>query len=160
MKDLAFTLPQIGNIPSTWNTNLTFADARELPDAAVGSITSNCERNWSIPSTAKNTVALQAFTFPECNYQLSVGGRSVALNQAVSNDITLHRVDIDDVVVTREDGSTYTQKGTFEVYFGGNRIAGPYSTGAGIDVLPGAYEVVVKYSTAEGQKTNTYDINL
>ncbi len=159
-KDLAFTLPQLGSIPSTWNTNLTFADARELPDAATGTITSSCERNYSIPSSASGTVGLKAFTFPECSYTLNVGGRTVALNQTSSNDITLHRVDVDDVTVTREDGSTYTTKGTYEIYFGGNRIAGPYNTTSGIDLLSGAYEIVVKYNTAEGQKTNTYDQTL
>jgi hypothetical protein len=159
-KDLALSLPDIGSIPSTWATKLTFADPRELPDAAVGTISSNCERNYNIAAAASGTVSLSAFSFAECNYVLNVGGRSQALSQAVENDITLHRVDIDDVVVTREDGSTYTTKGTFEVYFGGNRVAGPYSTALGVDVLPGAYEIVVKYTTAEGAKSNTYDINL
>jgi hypothetical protein len=160
-KDLALTLPQIGSIPSTFDTRLTFADARELPDAVAATITSNCERNYSVPASAKDTVTLKAFQFAECNYALNAGGRTVALGQAAAgNDVTLHRVDMDDVVVTREDGSTFTVKGTFEVYFGGNRVAGPYNTGSGIDLLGGAYEVVVKYNTAEGQKTNTYDINL
>ena len=70
-----------------------------------------------------------------------------------------HAVLRDAAVVTREDGSTFTTRGTYELYFGGQKVAGPYNTNTGIDALDGAYELVVKYTTADGAKTNHYNLN-
>jgi hypothetical protein len=160
VKTLSFTLPLIGTVPDLFTTNIELEGSRELPDAVATTITSSrCpERQYAIPSNASGTLALKAFKFPECDYALTAGGRKVTLNQNATNDISLHRIDVDDVEITREDGTKYTTRGTYELYFGGSRVAGPFPTKTGIDVLGGAYEVVVKYSTAEGPKTNHYNV--
>jgi hypothetical protein len=155
---LNIELPVVGIIPATFTTNITFNDPRELPDAATTTITSNCERNYSVPQAASGTLSLHAFQFAECNYVLNVPGRSVPLSQTADNNVTVYRLDIDDVTVTREDNTTFVTPGTFELWFGGALIAGPYPTNAGIDVLPGTYQAIVRYSTAEGPKSNTYDL--
>ena len=78
-------------------------------------------------------------------------GQTVALN--------LGRIDIGDVAVTREDGSVYKARGTFTVTCtDDNVVVGTFSTASGIDVLPGNYRVDVNYSTAEGPKTQTYNV--
>lgn len=162
VKTLSFTLPLIGTIPDLFTTKIQLEDPRELPDAVATTITSSrCpERSYVIPKDASGTLTLKAFKFSECDYVLTAGGRTVTLKQNATNDISLHRIDVDDVVVTREDGTKYTTRGTYELYFGGNRVAGPFSTKTGIDVFGGAYEVVVKYDTAEGPKTNHYNVSL
>jgi len=157
--DLAFELPVVGTVPSQFHTNLTFSDPRELPDAVATQITSNCERNYAVPSTASGTLSLNAFKFPECVYSLTVAGRTLPLSQAADNNVTLYRLDIDDVTVTREDGTTFVTAGTYELFYGGLRVAGPYPTSTGIDVLPGDYEAVVTYTTLEGQKANHYTLS-
>lgn len=72
----------------------------------------------------------------------------------------LNRVDVDDVLITREDGTTYKVVGTYELYFGGVRVAGPYYTNSGIDMLTGEYEFVLRYRTAEGDQVSRQTINL
>lgn len=160
VKDLVFTLPQIGVVPPQFTTTLTFADPRQLPDAIAASITSNCERNYTVPATASGTLSLKAFQFPSCNYTLNVSGRTVALTQTAGNNITLYRLDVDDVAVTREDGTQYTVRGSYELYFGGQLTAGPFSTNTGLNLLSGAYELVVKYTTALGPQTAHYTFSL
>jgi hypothetical protein len=158
--NLSFTLPVQGLEPSQFHVNVTFANSRDLPDAQATTITSNCERNFTFPSgNITSPKSLSAFQFPACSYTLNVPGRTQALSQTADNAITLHRIDVDDVAVTREDGSTFTTKGTFEVYTGGSLIFGPSPTGAGIDALPGDYEVVVKYNSALGAQTNHYQLH-
>lgn len=161
VKTLSFTLPLIGSVPDRFTTNLKFNDAREMPDADPANITSNCnERNFTVPQNqAAGTLALKAFKFNECNYVFKAAGRTVNLNQNQDNNIQLFRVDLNDVEITREDGTKYFVPGTWEVYFGGNRVAGPFNTKTGLDMLPGAYEVVVKYNTAEGPKVNHYNVS-
>jgi hypothetical protein len=62
--------------------------------------------------------------------------------------------------VTREDGTTYTTRGSYEIYFGGARVAGPYATSTGLDLLPGTYELVLTYATADGSKTQHKTMSL
>ena len=160
--EVAVSLPVIGTVPTTFKANITFASARELPDALVASIVSSCsgDRSYSLQAGTTTTLALKAFQASSCIYTLNAGGRSVALDQAQSNDITLNRLDMDNVVVTREDASTYTVVGTYELYFGGNRVVGPFNTNSGVDVLPGSYELVTKFTTADGPQTQRQTIQL
>lgn len=154
-EEVALTLPVVGTVPDTFNTNISFADARELPDAATATITSSCsgDRSYSVPATSTTQLKLKAFVESGCVYTLNVGGRPTTLSQTSTNSIKLRRLDVDNVEVTKEDGSTYTTTGKYEVYFGGTRVAGPYNTNTGIDLLPGTYELVVTFSTADGQQT-------
>ena len=154
-EEVALTLPVVGTVPDTFNTNITFADARELPDSAVATITSSCsgDRTYSVPATNTAQLKLKAFVETNCTYTLNVGGRPTTLSQTSTNSIKLHRLDVDNVEVTKEDGTTYTVTGKYEVYFGGTRVAGPYNTNGGIDLLPGTYELVVTFNTADGPQT-------
>jgi hypothetical protein len=90
-------------------------------------------------------------------YAFEAAGRQVPLAD-LNNDVHLHRLDIDDVIVTREDGTSFTTAGTYVLNFGGKKIAGPFNTKTGLDLLPGTYEVVVSYTTALGPQTKTYPI--
>ena len=158
--DLFFVLSVVGAVPSRFTVNLVLNDPRELPDAASSGITSTCERSYTIGGPGSQTLSLKAFSFPnECAYQIAVPGRLVTLSQTADTTINLHRIDVDDVVVTREDNTTFVQRGTYELYYGGALVAGPYPTNTGIDALDGDYEVVVKYTTGTGAKTNRYTIH-
>ena len=160
--EIAIALPVIGSIPSTFATAVTFTDPRELPDAKVATITSSCggDRAYSVPPTTTTALNLKAFQASACVYTFSAGGRTVTLNQTAANTVSLNRLDVDNVVVTRENGSTYTVTGTYEIYFGGTRVAGPFNTNTGIDLFPGTYELVTSFSTADGPQTQRETIVL
>jgi hypothetical protein len=162
LSEVAIQLPVDGQLPPLFNVALILADPRALPDARPTTITSSVsgERAYTLPSTASGTVNLKAYVNSSARYTLSVNGRTLTLDQTQANSITLKRVDVDDVIVTREDNSTYTVRGTYELYFGGSRIAGPYSTNSGVDMLPGDYELVVKFTTAEGDQVQHYTFTL
>lgn len=154
-EEVALTLPVIGSVPDVFKTNISFADPRELPDAVAATITSSCsgERAYSVPATTTTQLKLNAFVESACVYTLNAAGRQVALSQTTTNSVKLYRLDVDNVEVTKEDGSTYTTTGKYEVFFGGTRVAGPYNTNTGIDLLPGTYELVVTFNTADGPQT-------
>ena len=152
VSELAFERALVGGPRDTFATTLTFADPRELPNAERSGIRSSCERNYEIPA-GQAQLNLRAFKFSECAYELYVPGRTLALGQDTANAVTLHRIDVDDVQVAREDGTTYTVRGTYELHAAGARIAGPFPTNTGIDALPGDYEIVVQYGTALGNQT-------
>jgi hypothetical protein len=159
--DFDIGLPVIGTVPATFATTLTFLDPRANPDAAQGTITSSCagERAYTIPSSTGITapLALAAFVNNACTYTLSVGGRTQVLSQTSPNAIGLHRLDVDNVTITREDldGGTYSVVGTYTLNYGGVQVAGPYNTGTGIDVLPGTYEFSLTYTDFDGPQTQT-----
>lgn len=154
-EEVALTLPVVGTVPDVFKTNISFADPRELPDAAAATITSSCsgDRSYSVPATTTTQLKLNAFVESACVYTLNAGGRQVALSQTTTNSVKLYRLDVDNVEVTKEDGSTYVTTGKYEVYFGGTRVAGPYNTNTGIDLLAGTYELVVTFNTADGPQT-------
>lgn len=160
VRELTFDLPVVGTAPERFFTRIAFADARELADALSSRITSSCERPYVLPSAATTPLALAAFRFPECTYRLEAGGRVRELVQSGDNSITLHRIDVDDVLVRREDGSTFVVRGTYEIWFEGAKLAGPFATNTGLDALPGSYELRVAYTTANGAATNTYAVDL
>jgi hypothetical protein len=154
--DIAIKLPAVGDVPATFATNLTFAEPRELADARATSITSSCgtDRAYAVAGGALTKLNLKAFQDTACVYTLTPGGgRAVELKQTAANTVTLKRFDVDDVEITRENGSTYTVKGTYEIYFGGALVSGPYPTNTGVNLLPGTYEVVTKFSTVDGPQT-------
>lgn len=154
-------LPAVGSVPPTFETDITFAEPRTNPDAVSGTITSTCvnDATYTIPPPATlgapTTLGLHAFVNANCRYKLNVGGREQRLDQASVNSITLHRLDVNDVTVTREDHSTYTTQGTYSLNYGGERVVGPYSTGTGLDLLPGSYEFSLGFTTFDGPQTQT-----
>jgi hypothetical protein len=101
--------------------------------------------------------------------------------------IQLKRIDVNDVNVVREDGSSYIRSGLFSVwkrdfpsyetdynpsvklpnYSRENCAELPsiipttnFATLSGVDVLPGRYRIEVKYDTEEGRKTQIHDLDL
>lgn len=159
--EVPIALPVIGVVPPTFKTTIAFAEPRELPDLAGASITSSVsgERGYSLPARATETLQLVAFQNPAATYSLNVGGRKVTLDQSRDNTITLRRLDVDHVRVTREDGSVYMQPANFEIFFGGTRVAAG-TTNSGLDMLPGEYELVLSYKTAEGPRVQRQTIKL
>jgi hypothetical protein len=161
ISEIPIRLGAVGAVPNTFATNITFADVAELPSAPsvwgryAATVESNCraDRTYMLPvNSVRTPLKLKAFVDSACTYTLSVAGREQILNQSAPNAITLHRLDVDDVTVTREDGSTYLAHGTYEVFFGGNRVVRA-ETNSGIDMLPGTYELVISYQTVDGAKT-------
>ncbi|MDB4939444.1 MAG: hypothetical protein JWP87_6416 [Labilithrix sp.] len=152
--EIAVALPVIGAIPATFATSVKFLDPRELPDAQIATITSSCpnDRKYNLPATSTTALNLKAFV-ANCVYTFNAAGRTVTLNQTASNAISMNRLDVDNVTVTRENGTTYEVAGKYELFFGGTRVAGPFNTNSGIDVLPGTYELVTSFSTADGPQT-------
>jgi hypothetical protein len=159
--EIPISLPVVGQVPSTFKTTITFADARELPDLIGVEIVSSVsgERAYTLPASATRTLDLVAYRNLNAVYTLRVGGRTVTLDQTQANGIVLRRLDVDDVRVTREDGTGYVVKGTYEVYFGGTRVV-MGSTNTGVDLLPGEYELVLNYTTAEGKKVQRQTLTL
>jgi hypothetical protein len=161
--DFDIDLPAIGTVPATFATDISFLTSRVNPDASRGTITSSCagDRTYTIPSSpAATALALTAFVAPACTYTLNVGGRTATLSQAQTNSISLNRVDVDNVTITREDGTTYTTTGTWTLNFGGVQVVGPFSTGTGVDVLPGTYEFSLSYTDFNGPQTSTQTLTL
>ena len=153
--DLVFDLPVVGAIPDTFLTNVHFSSRRELPSAATANIRATCGASYSL-SSATADLSLKAYKNAACKYALDAVGGSVELDQNATNALVVHRLDIDDVLVTRDDHTTYAARGTFEIYRGGSRVGGPYATNQGVDLLAGDYEVVVQYTTALGAQTKRY----
>ncbi len=137
---------------------------------------------WAAVPLANDTdVRVFPFVATEApmHYELFVSnlGIPIALNPGDTKTIQLERLDIDDVAVTREDGTVYNVKGTYQVFKqgaagswvpltsrtdcgAGAAAQATWPTGTGIDVPAGAYRVLVNYTTAEGAKTqdNTYTV--
>lgn len=160
--DVPISLPVVGTVPALFTASITLADPRQLPTAGAAQIKSSCssDRTYSVSASAVGTLNLKAYADSACVYTLDVNGVTRTLSQTAANAFTLRRVDVDDVLVTREDGSTYTARGTYELYLNGLRVAGPYSTHTGIDALPGTYELVISYSTADGPKMQKHTFTL
>jgi hypothetical protein len=96
--------------------------------------------------------------------------------------VQLERLDVDDVEVEKEDGTTYKVNGSWQVWRQGpnaswipvtqrtgqysdcsgtgGAVAATYRTNTGIDVLAGTYRIVVSYSTAEGAKTQDFTVSV
>jgi hypothetical protein len=87
-------------------------------------------------------------------------------------DLPIRRLDVHDVTVTREDGTTYEVAGTYSVLkhdgtdwqvvslagcSGGERFL---PTGTGLDVVPGRYLVRVSYQTEQGPQSRDYELDL
>ncbi len=162
ISQVSVALPVVGTLPAQFKTRIEFLSTRELPDFTPARITSsvNAERSYSPPTGANATLNLKAYVNSAATYTLTAGGRSVTLDQTKDNVIKLNRVDVDDVTITREDGTTYVVQGTYELYFGGTLVVGPAKTHTGVDALPGDYEVVIKYTTAEGNQVDRQTITL
>lgn len=125
--------------------------------------------------------SIPVFPFPAGSasyYDLVVNGVSqrLELEAGKTTSIRLQRLEVGDVSLTRNDGSRYLTKGTFHVWHKGadgawqplneRRMNGGeqharFSTGWGIDVLPGEYKVKIDYMTTEaGPKSQEHIVDL
>jgi hypothetical protein len=138
-------------------------------------------------SGASQDVHVFPFTDTEApnHYEYVVNNQVQQLTVKPGDTVTVNvkRIDVDDVEVTKEDGTTYMAHGTYQV-FRQSATAGQWtpvglpggqysdcSTGqadryttfptkTGIDVLPGTYKVVISYTTQEGPDTEEDILNL
>ena len=98
-----------------------------------------------------------------------------------TTEMRIERIDVNDVSVTREDGTVYKVKGKYEVYkkvgsiwelvvvhsrppsnCGLTKIVGnrKFSTPSGLDVWPGEYKVLVHFNTLEGSDVSEHFLDL
>ena len=100
---------------------------------------------------------------------------NIAMKAGEHKTVTLKRIDVNKVLLTREDGSKYYVAGTYKVYQQNptskgwrlleildknKEIVSEFHTETGLDVLPGTYKVELTYLTAEGKKSRDYILNL
>jgi hypothetical protein len=156
------SLPALGTVPATFATDITFLDPRANPDAKTSTITSSCsgDRTYTFPapgSSSLTSLNLNAFANSACTYTLNVGGRTQTLTQTATNSVSVHRLDVNNVTITREDldGGTYPVTGQWTLNYGGVQVAGPFNTGTGVDVLSGTYEFSLTYTDFDGTQTQT-----
>lgn len=157
-----FVLPVVGSVPPTFETRITFDEPRHNPDAVQDTILSTCPEDawYQLPAAPGGPPSLDLYAFVSagCTYTLFAGGRTQTLSQTSKNDVHLHRLDVNGVVITREDGSTYVTSGTYTVSYDGSRIVGPAGMGTGVDLFPGTYQLSISYTDFEGPKTQTRTI--
>lgn len=94
------------------------------------------------------------------HYEVATGDLAAPITLAVGQtlDFKVKRIDVNNVLLTRNDGSTYYTKGTYVISrkdpatgayqpaFGGCSAATP----SGIDVVPGVYKIATSWATADG----------
>jgi hypothetical protein len=161
--DVSIPLRALGNVPATFEAIFNFPDATEFPSGGqLAGIFSSCwnEDVYWLPKNFVGVHTTKAFVNSACTYSVKVGGRTQTLDQTRTNTITVHHLDVDDVTVTREDRTTYRTSGTYEIYYNGGRIAGPFQTHSGLELLPGTYELVIQYNTVDGAKTQRQTFTL
>ena len=159
--DVSIELPVVGALPAVFTTRVSFLDPPALPDAARPTITSSCPTDRRLELvTARGTVELSAFQSPGCDYVLHAGPSAFPLDQAGQNRILLRRLDIADVEVTREDGTTYTTVGRYTIRAADGTTTDEHATPSGIDVLPGTYEIITRFQTGDGEQQHHSTITL
>lgn len=118
------------------------------------------------------------------NYELVVNNSAMALKMSAGQTYRLEipRIDVNDVLVTREDGVQEYVAGTYDIYvpnpeqLGGWKLLemvdwpncfhdavlapGDFKTKTGVNVVPGVYKVVVTYPTQEGTKVHEQIVDL
>lgn len=94
------------------------------------------------------------------NLEVAPGGTTV---------VQMQRLDVDDVEVTREDGTTFRTEGRYSIEWltpAGTYVVWPelqnLPTKTGVDLVAGHYRVTVSYNTLEppGPKQDVYEIDL
>lgn len=132
--------------PSTWATNVG-ALAADLEHTVLG-------------NTAWTRGYFLWLNGTYANFEVAPGGTTI---------VQMQRLDVDDVEVTREDGTTFRTQGTYSIEWlspSGAYVAWPelqkLPTKTGVDLVPGHYRVTVAYTTLEppGPKQDVYEIDL
>lgn len=85
-------------------------------------------------------------------------------------EVRVQRIDVHDIAVTREDGSTFNDRGLYRVYrqeagayvpIGSGGEAYAFPTNTGIDVPPGKYRLEVECVSADcTTRVQTHDLDL
>lgn len=140
---------------------------RELPNARPDELLLTLDgsgRNKMVVDT-RSAYTVKAVGFDnvaETNLTATLGPRSmrIALRDGQAASLNLGRIDVDDVLVTRENGTTYEARGRYTVTcITDGTDVGSFSTKTGLDVLPGDYRVDLTYSTEEGPKSQTFRLH-
>jgi hypothetical protein len=115
-----------------------------------------------VDPTTTTTVKAVGFGPAAGNATATLGPRKIALSlrNGETTKLALGRIDVTDVLVTRENGTTYNARGTYTVTCTTDGTAiGSFSTSKGVDVLPGDYRVDLSYSTEEGPRSQTFRLH-
>jgi hypothetical protein len=166
VSDLRVPLHVLGTVPAMFSVNVHYVGPRERPNPAYSHqyLTATCGGDsYQLPEgTTDSVLGRRAYAYSGCNYYLWDLKRAdyctAVLDPTKTNEVWLYRIDVANVIVTREDNSTYTVPGQYVVYRDGRQIAGPYPTESGIDVTSGTYEVRVFYDTADGPQQRTFTV--
>lgn len=149
------------------NVVVTPPTSRDMPNARNDQLTLKLDgegRNTMVVDT-RSTYTVKAVGFDNgatTNLAATLGPRTIrlAVHDGETTPLTLGRIDMDDVTVKREDGTTYLAHGNYTVTCITDGAAiGSFATKTGIDVLPGDYRVDLTYSTAEGPKSQTFRLH-
>jgi hypothetical protein len=138
--------------------------------------------SWAaLPMKADTTLKVFPFAASEGTNHYEVVVSNVAMPLSLkpgdTKTIQLERLDVDDVEVTKETGEVYNVKGNWELYREGpnaswvpvtfradcSNSAGTqisFPTGTGLDVLPGKYRLVIRYTTGEGPKQQDITVSV
>lgn len=159
--DLSIELPVVGALPAVFTTQVSFVDRPALRDAARPTITSSCPTDRRLELvTSGETLELAAFQSPGCDYVLHAGPSAFPLDQAGQNRVLLRRLDIADVQVTREDGTTYKTPGRYTIRAADGTTTEEHATPSGLDVLPGTYEIITRFQTGDGEQQHRSTVTL
>lgn len=146
--------------------------------------------NFEISDSARKAgevARYRAFPFTaeeKAQYEYVVNGlrQMITAKPGETQRVIVKRIDVNDVEVTRENGSTYMVKGTYQVFRENDEqnwlplkhVASQYNdcsgdattqastfpTATGVDVLPGKYKIVISYRTEEGNRTQEHVVDL
>jgi hypothetical protein len=119
-------------------------------------------RQMAVPATADASYKVMPLAAADGSHyeMLTADGSGTPLTVAAGQtvDFKVKRIDVNDVSVTREDGSTYAATGsyvvsrkdlatgTFQPLLGGCAS----NTATGLDVAPGVYKITTSWTTADG----------
>ena len=125
--------------------HVSFLSDRALPDAAPTLV----QCGTSSFRLTRATAGDAAFTYDgnACSPFITLGGEKREFNYEEPGPGQVQRIEMDDVPVT-VGGVVTPVRGTYEVYKGANLVAGPFPTNTGVDVWPGSYTVVLKWTAA------------
>jgi hypothetical protein len=144
--------------------------SRDLPSAAATALVvaipqPGARNKVTLDGLSPRTLTAVGFASGNGNAYLELGSRHVPITVPDGGQVTvnLKRIDVRDVTLQREDGTSYVVKGTYRVFSendGNVDGFGNILTGFGVDVLPGRYRIELAYTTAEGPKSQTFRLAL
>lgn len=157
----------LGGVTTPTRATIAFAPpkSRDLPSAKSDPLAIGIPRpgrnRVTVDPAASRDIRVVGFAPGQKAAFAELGPRHLdfALAEGQTFTLQLGRIDVEDVEVTRENGTKYRAHGTYSVRsVDDNKDLGSYATQSGIDVLPGHYTVVVDYATEEGPRKQTFQL--